>query len=491
MKRILVVDDDPVFIAQVEKEIHQQIQDVEILIAMNYKDSIKHILSNDIDIALIDIFLPNVKEGIVIDFAIKKKIPTMVITGDSKLETQSKYTSLPIIEFIQKSSQKSIPHAVKTLARIIKNHNTNILIVDDSPLQLEKAKQILESMRLNITTAMNGAEALDIIENSKTKFSLVLTDYNMPVMDGMELTIKLREKYDKDELGIIVMTINDSPDIPIQFIKYGANDFVTKPFTLLQMSTRINSNLEILDLFASNAEKELQILKNAKNAQMGELIGNIAHQWRQPLSVISTSASGIEIQKDMDLLTDKFLYDMLKNIIENTKFLSKTIDSFSNYNNEKSELTTFIVQKRVQYTLDIIKSLLDEHKIKLINNSENIPDISILSYPSELTQVILNVIYNAKDILLQRDIKDRYINVELENHNNNILIKICDNGGGVDSSIVDKIFDPYFTTHHQSRGKGLGLYMSKDIVTKTLNGTIYVQNIDQGACFFIELPYSI
>ncbi|MEA3289795.1 MAG: hybrid sensor histidine kinase/response regulator [Campylobacterota bacterium] len=486
MKTILVVDDDLVILKKLEAEIHKQMSNVKLLMATSYKDSIKHILTNDIDIALVDIFLPDVKEGAVVEFALKKNIPTMVITGDDSLSVQDKYIQLPIIEFIQKRSSKSIAHAVKTLSRLIKNHDVNILIVDDSALQLEKAKRVIETMKLNITTAMNGLEALDIIENSGIDFSLVLTDYNMPEMDGMDLTIKIREKFDKDELGIIVMTINDAPDIPIKFIKYGASDFIHKPFTLLEMSTRINANLEILDLFKSNTEKEKQILEQAKNAQIGELIGNIAHQWRQPLSTISAAASGMEVQKELGLLTDEEFESMIKRIVDSTKFLSNTIDTFRDYTDDAGVKTSFNLEERILSTISLVRSLLDEEKISIVTEFDK--SIEMNSVASELSQVILNIIYNAKDILTEREIIDPYIKIATTADDKKAIITIEDNAGGVDTDIIDQIFDPYFTTKHQSQGKGLGLYMSKDIVDKHLNGSLHLNNTKEGARFYIELP---
>jgi diguanylate cyclase (GGDEF)-like protein len=251
MKTILIVDDDPVIISLLEMKIIKNIKNVKILKASNYKESIKYILSKDedIDVAIIDLYLPDVKDGAVVDFALKKDIPTFVLTSDDNQETEVRLSKKPIIEYIRKSSEKSIDYTVKSIDRILKNADTNVLIVDDSPLQLNNALTMVEKLKLNVTTAMNGQEALDIILSGEKKFSLVLTDYNMPIMDGMELTTKIREKYGKDELGIIVLSINDSPEIPTQFLKMGANDFINKPYTALEVSTRINSNLEILDLF--------------------------------------------------------------------------------------------------------------------------------------------------------------------------------------------------------------------------------------------------
>ena len=251
MSTVLIVDDDLTILSVLEQKLRESIENINILKATNYKESVKHILNKDIniDVALIDVFLPDVKDGFVVDFALKKKIPTLVLTSNENLEKEKELLEKPIVEYIRKNTPKSIDYAVKSIARIIKNYDTNILIVDDSPLQLKQAADMASKLRLNITTAMNGEDALKIILDENKKFSLVLTDYNMPKMDGMELTMKIREIYDKDELAIIVLSINDSPEIPTQFLRMGANDFINKPFTEIEIKTRINANLELLDLF--------------------------------------------------------------------------------------------------------------------------------------------------------------------------------------------------------------------------------------------------
>jgi PleD family two-component response regulator len=251
MKTVLIVDDDTAILDLLESKLNSLLCSVKVLRAQSYKESIKHILNkqNSIDAAIVDLYLPDVKDAAVVDFAIKKDIPTLVLVDDEDIQSKKSLIDKSIVDYVRKGSEKNFNYAVKSVSRILKNYDTNILIVDDSPLQLKTAVDMIKKMKLDITTAMDGKEALSIIENSNKKFSLVLTDYNMPEMDGMELTIKIRERYDKDELGIIVLSINDSPHIPTQFLRMGANDFINKPFTSLEVNTRINANLEILDLF--------------------------------------------------------------------------------------------------------------------------------------------------------------------------------------------------------------------------------------------------
>jgi len=248
---ILIVDDNPVILDILEEKLLNKIPNINILTAKTYKNGLRHILNKDIqiDLAILDIGLPEVKDGAIINFALQKNIPTIVLTGIKDDTIKRVYLEKNILSYIVKDGKRSLDYVVNNTYRILKNYDTNILLVDDSKVQLSVGLKILENMKFNVTTASNGKEALDILQNSDKKFSLVITDYNMPVMNGMELTLNIRDDYGKDELGIIVLSANDKPEIPIQFISAGANDFINKPYSQIEVATRINSNLELLELF--------------------------------------------------------------------------------------------------------------------------------------------------------------------------------------------------------------------------------------------------
>ena len=250
-RTVLIVDDDKVVLEILEAKLNQSIQNITILKALTYKDGVKHILNKEIviDAAVLDLNLPDVETGAIVDFAMKKNIPTIVLTGTMDETLKKALVQNDIVDYIIKGGKRGIDHAIVSVDRILKNKDINILLVDDSAVQLKIAQNILEKMKFNVTTAVDGLEAYGILQNSDIKFSLVLTDFNMPKMDGMDLTLKIREEYGKDELGVIVISANDTPEISSQFISVGANDFVNKPYTEIEVMTRINSNLELLELF--------------------------------------------------------------------------------------------------------------------------------------------------------------------------------------------------------------------------------------------------
>ena len=251
-----------------------------------------------------------------------------------------------------------------------------------------------------------------------------------------------------------------------------------------------NLNIKIEKEIEKNREKEQKLFEQAKRLQLSRMIENIAHQWRQPLSAISTTASGIQMEKEFGLLDDDKFIDGMENIVNTTQELSKTIEEFTKYISMDDQISEFILQECIDSTLNIINSNLQNNQITLIKNYDNIP-IKINSIKNDISQVILNIIYNSMDILIDKKTPESKIIIEVHSVSSNALITIEDNAGGIPEGIISKIFDPYFTTKHQSQGTGMGLHICQTIVTKHLHGTIDAENSRNGAKFYIELPLNL
>ena len=266
-----------------------------------------------------------------------------------------------------------------------------------------------------------------------------------------------------------------------------------RQYLLKKMNEKLNEKIKIE--MKKNEEKTRISIQQSRMASMGEMLENIAHQWRQPLSTISVAASGIEIKKELNILNDEELSDSLKHIKNATQYLSNTIDDFRNFFVKDKIPSNINIRNTLNKTIDLISSTLAKEEITLIRNIQN---INFTSYENELIQVLMNIFINAKDALANRK-SEKLIIVVIKQIEDNLVIKIKDNAGGVDSSIIDKIFEPYFTTKHQFNGTGIGLYMSKLIVEKHLIGEISVKNIDfifnsktyRGALFELVLPLNI
>ena len=238
-------------------------------------------------------------------------------------------------------------------------------------------------------------------------------------------------------------------------------------------------------------DKEKQFFEQLKMAQMGELIGNIAHQWRQPLSVISTAASGMKIKKELDILTNEDFFHCTDSILGNVTFLSNTIDEFRDYIKESHREKQIIIQDRVKMAFKIVETSYSIENIKIIEDIIDKEPIKFKLILGELLQVIIAILNNAREVLATKNSLEKWVKYSIYKDKYSVIITIEDNGGGIKEDIIDKIFNPYFTTKHQTQGTGIGLYSSYDIVVNHLGGTLSVENSEFGAKFFIKLPLNI
>ena len=234
-----------------------------------------------------------------------------------------------------------------------------------------------------------------------------------------------------------------------------------------KLAIRIKKELD------KHQEKDRILAQQQKMVSMGQMIENIAHQWRQPLSVISTSASGLKLKKQLNILEDEELIKSIDKIVDTAKYLSDTIDDFRYFFKPQKDKTKFSLAKNIEKSLSFLEATLKENSIKVEFDYE---DIDIIAYETELIQVFINIINNSKDAFIEKKIEDRVIFISIKKFPNRILIEIKDNAGGVEEDILDKVFEPYFTTKHQYNGTGIGLYMSNQIIKTHLNGDIFMKN---------------
>ena len=268
-------------------------------------------------------------------------------------------------------------------------------------------------------------------------------------------------------------------------------------FTSKFIQSIFNRYKKIISLETNNRIKQEKLLHNqTKMASMGEMILNIAHQWRQPLSIISTSATGVKLQKELNCLEDKEFYSAMDNINDSAQYLSQTIDDFRNFLVPSIEVNEFDICESINNTLKLISPSFKSNDITIENKCDH---ITIKSLQNELIQVLMNLLKNSKDVLIENNIQLKYIEIKNYTKENFIFIEVKDNAGGVDEKIIDKIFEPYFTTKHKAQGTGIGLYMSSEITHKKLNGELFVENIIfnidkkeyKGAKFTIKLPIKL
>lgn len=247
--------------------------------------------------------------------------------------------------------------------------------------------------------------------------------------------------------------------------------------------TKLNQSLEnrIKEEIKKNEEKNHIMFQQARLVSMGDMIANIAHQWRQPLNELGICIFNLKENKDKQ---DEFneIYEYCKKIIKN---MSNTIDDFRNFFNKNKEKEAFFISSAINDSLVLIRQILDKSDIKLSLNLEQ--DCKIFGVKSEIAQVIINLLLNAKDAILKENLKKKNITISSRVGKKYAFVNVFNIGKGIDLKIMDKIFEPYFTTKHPNVGTGLGLYMSKMII-EHIGGSILVRNLKNGVSFILKFP---
>ncbi len=243
-------------------------------------------------------------------------------------------------------------------------------------------------------------------------------------------------------------------------------------------------------------EKERMLFNQSKMASMGEMLGNIAHQWRQPLSVISVAAGAIKLNLEYkNIYKDEEIIEFTESIKNSTNYLSETIDDFRNFFAQDIKDQKVDCYLTVEKTLKLLSSNFKYKEIQII--FKRIESNNILASENEFKQILMNILNNAKDALLSKtNSEEKYIFIDIYNDKKDIYLEILDNAGGIDENIIEKVFEPYFTTKHKSIGTGIGLYMAEEIIRKHMQGELIVANKEynykntkyKGASFTIKIP---
>jgi C4-dicarboxylate-specific signal transduction histidine kinase len=218
---------------------------------------------------------------------------------------------------------------------------------------------------------------------------------------------------------------------------------------------------------------------------MGEMIGNIAHQWRQPLNVVGLLFQSLQEMHRQGELTGNYLDDTVRQAMDVIGFMSQTMDDFRNFFKPDKERKEFSVREVVDRSLSFLHPHLTYHNIRVeVNIDQN---LSMSGYPNEYAQVLINILGNSKDVILERAIENPAITINGHRESDRTIVKIRDNAGGIADDILEKIFDPYFSAKRTGDGSGLGLYMSKTIIEKNMMGSLSAANTEVGAEFRIEV----
>ena len=362
--------------------------------------------------------------------------------------------------FIFKPANNEVKRKTKELMQekeysdIITQINTNAIIAIDNNynvLTFNKSAQ-----------EMFGFEAFEMLHQNSLK-KIIPEKYQQQHDVGLSSFLKSGKLKNKSMVFELEGKHKDGTLFPIKI------SFGTK--------TQNNHKIVVANIqnITKDKEKDNLIIHQSRIAAMGEMIGNIAHQWRQPLSSISTLSTGAKLRLMNNLITEDEIKDTFHKINNQTQHLSKTIDDFRDFFNKSNKKETFNINDIIDKSITLIEASYKSNNINIFIKRKNIKAL-IKGNSSELSQVLLNILNNAKDILLEKNIDKKVVLIKIKIKENQVILNINDNAGGIPQDIKMKIFDPYFTTKHQSQGTGIGLFMSKQIIEKHFNGTLIANN---------------
>lgn len=362
-----------------------------------------------------------------------------------------------------------------------------ILLVDDVPENIYSLKMMIEdNFDVDILLALSAQEGMEIL--MKESVDLILTDVQMPEIDGFEFVEYLKNIEKTKDIPVIFITgIYDKDEYKSKGYTLGAVEYITKPIHDVLLNSKLKVYIDIFEKRKLNesqiAQKDKILIHQSKMATMGEMIGVIAHQLKQPLNILSLYCNDVKDSYSFDEIDDKFVDDFTKNTKSQIKFLSETIDGFRDFFNPNKQKRVFEIAHAINKALNLFGNQFDVNKVKL--NIE-VEDEKVYGVETELEQVILNIVNNSIDAFRDREIEDREIHIKvLEKESYTILI-LEDTAGGVNEENLEKLFDPYYTT--KSTGTGTGLYMVKLVVKNSFGGDLKINNSKRGLRYIIALP---
>lgn len=401
------------------------------------------------------------------------------------------------IDKTESLSKRVITYESNEFGKLYKEVNTMLQRIENSHYVLKVASAAFETQSGMIITDKN--QKILQVNKSFTK----ITGYTLDEVKGKTPTILKSGLHDSEFYENMYNSLKDNNFWMGEINNRRKDGSLINEHLIIQsvLDSKGNVIYYVASFLDKTKQKEIEnqleinqqiLLQQGKLAAMGEMLENIAHQWKQPLSTITTLTSGILLNKELNLLTDEFLKDGLNNITNSVKYMSKTIDDFRDFYSNKIEKKEFNIKNSIEKSLVLISSKLIKSNIIIIKNIE---DLVLLGYENELIQVYMNILNNAIDSLENLNDEVKLIKISVKKDENNVILEFLDNAGGIDDSIIEKVFDSHFTTKSEKSGSGIGLYMSKIIITKSkgeltvCNKTFDFKNKNyKGANFSIVLP---
>jgi two-component system, sensor histidine kinase and response regulator len=363
----------------------------------------------------------------------------------------------------------------------------NVLLVDDIQENIYSLRLLInENFDLNIYSAHSAQEAISVLVDNP--IDLILTDVQMPDIDGFEFAQYLKDIEATKNIPVIFITgIYDNDEHKSKGYNIGGIEYITKPIDNDLLTSKLKIYIDIYNNIKKSkndlSRTQELLIHNSKMASIGEMIGIISHQLKQPLNVLSLYCDNMEFSFDYDELTKEYMNDFSVNTKGQITYMNKTINGFLDFFNPNKKKEEFFIHNAVNKSLEILKSKIQYNNVKLnIDVDETLKSYGV---ELELSQVVLNIVNNSIDAFIEREIEDKEIFIKLFKKDSKIVLMLDDNAGGIENNKIEKLMDPYYTT--KENGTGIGLYMVKLVVKNSFNGDLKVVNSNTGLKFIIFL----
>ena len=254
-------------------------------------------------------------------------------------------------------------------------------------------------------------------------------------------------------------------------------------YNINELNTNLKQRIEAE--LQENRKKDHIMYQQARLASMGEMIANIAHQWRQPLNIIALIIQEFYISGQLGTLDREKIEKEYTRANSVLQYMSNTIDDFRTFFKHNEEGEDFAIASAVNSVMTLMSKAMEHNNIKVITHIDD--TLSVFGHKNEFVQALINLINNAREAILTNT-QEGIIRIDVFQEEERIKVNVQDNGGGIQNQDIEQIFEPYFTTKHQTQGTGLGLYMSHQIIVNNMNGNLYAENREEGTCFYIDLP---
>ncbi len=425
---------------------------------------------------------PHLAVGTYTDIQERKNIEKRLLENEEKL----RQINVNLMELVRQESSSRVAKEL-AFASVFEAFGIGVLILDENKNIIDANKQLLKMYGIDKKEDVIGDTYMNILDKKERELADKRLSGVMHQANTHNCFCNCEGDVANEQKGAqYEVTIKTAHGTTLEVLVNTAcfknnNNEINYVFSLTDIT-------QMRELERKQKENEKLLVSQSRMAAMGEMIGAIAHQWRQPLNILGIMVQDIPYMLHNGGIDDTYAEQFEKRAMKQIGFMSKTIDDFRNFFRSDKYERDFCFNKQIKDSLSLVGDMFKAHGIEIVI-TESEPEIIAKGYPNELGQVVLNIASNAKDAISELGgNKKNKLTINITKDDKYAIATIADSAGGIPEKIIDRIFEPYFTTKPEGKGTGIGLYMSKTIVEQNMNGKLSVKNENGGAVFTVKIP---